>query len=112
MDQEDRAETYLRRVVRVTGAEQISDQCCFLDVGQTRFYVHDTYVVRVRDVNPTCTQDETCFYLVHEGMPAAEKIATALLQLKNNPALFDGWVAKRAAFKADGHVFSFCHVQG
>jgi hypothetical protein len=35
-------------------------------------------------------------------MPPRERIATALLQLKNNPALFDGWVVKRDVFKADG----------
>jgi hypothetical protein len=40
-------------------------------------------------------------------MPKAEQIATALLQLKNNPALFDGWVARNhVAFKANGEVFT------
>jgi hypothetical protein len=40
-------------------------------------------------------------------MPKAEQIATALLQLKNNPALFDGWAAQNClAFKADGQVFT------
>jgi hypothetical protein len=40
-------------------------------------------------------------------MPKAEQIATALLQFKNNPALFDGWAAQNGlAFKADGQVFS------
>jgi hypothetical protein len=40
-------------------------------------------------------------------MPKSEHIATALLQLKNNPALFDGWAAQNGvAFKADGQVFS------
>jgi len=65
--------------------------------------VHGTYVVRVRNVtDPTCTQEHTCFYLPKQEMPPGERIATALLQLKNNPALFDGWVVKRDVFKADG----------
>jgi hypothetical protein len=42
-------------------------------------------------------------------MPKAEQIATALLQLKNNPALFDGWAAQKSiALKADGRVFTPC----
>jgi hypothetical protein len=39
-------------------------------------------------------------------MPKAEQIATALLQLKNNPALFDGWAARNGAFKPDGQLFT------
>jgi len=40
-------------------------------------------------------------------MPKAEEIATALLQLTNNPALFDKWAVQNGlAFKADGQVFS------
>jgi hypothetical protein len=40
-------------------------------------------------------------------MPKAEQIATALLQLRNNPALFDRWALQRnLAFKADGKVFA------
>ena len=111
-DREDRAETYLRRIIALTGATQMRDYCV-LDVGKTRFYVYDKYVVRLRDVaDPTCTHDETCFYLANQDMPAGERIATALLQLKSNPGLFDGWVVKKASFKADGHVFSFRRVIG
>ena len=62
---------------------------------------------RVQDVtNPKCAYEETCFYPAHKEMPKAEQIATALLQLKNNPALFDGWAARNGAFKADGQVFT------
>jgi len=44
---------------------------------------------------------------VHNGMPKAEEIATALLQLANNPALFDKWALKNGqAVKADGQLFS------
>jgi hypothetical protein len=39
-------------------------------------------------------------------MAAEEQIATVLLQLKNNPWLFDSWAVKRElAFKADGQMF-------
>jgi hypothetical protein len=40
-------------------------------------------------------------------MPKAEQIATALLQLRNNPALFDRWAYQCGlSFKADGQVFT------
>ena len=44
--------------------------------------------------------------LAHKEMPKAEQIATLLLQLRNNPALFDRWAAQSGAFKADGQVFT------
>jgi hypothetical protein len=127
---EERAEIYLRRIVALTGATQMSNYCV-LEAGKTRFHVYDRNVVRLRHVTDpksgkgqgvasrllqrisrwTCAPEQTCFHLAHQDMPAAERIATALLQLKNNPELFDSWVDKRAAFKADGHVFSFSRVQ-
>ncbi len=102
-----RAQRYLRRIVALTGATQMG--CGYaLDVGTTRFQVCDGYVRRMQDLtNPKCAYEETCFYPAHEEMPKAEQIATALLQLKNNSALFDGWVAQNhVAFKADGQVFA------
>jgi hypothetical protein len=40
-------------------------------------------------------------------MPKAEEIATALLQLTNNPALFDKWAVQNGlALKPDGQVFT------
>jgi len=46
-------------------------------------------------------------------MPKAEQIATALLQLKNNPALFDEWAAQKSlTFKADGQIFHPCAAIG
>src|ERR1700720_2518387 len=102
-----RAQRYLRRIVALTGATQIGGAYT-LHVGTTRFQVRDRYVRRMQDVtNPKCGYEETCFYPAHKEMPKAEQIATALLQLKNNPALFDGWVAQNhVAFKADGQVFT------
>jgi hypothetical protein len=101
-----RAETYLRRVIALTGATQMGDYCA-LDVGKTRFHVYDQYVVRVGEMSPACTQDQTCFYVTDQYIPAEERIATALLQLRNNPGLFEAWVARKALFKADGHEFRF-----
>jgi hypothetical protein len=51
--------------------------------------------------------EETCFYSGFQGMPKIEQIATALLQLWNNPQLFDRWSQQRdIAIKADGQVFA------
>ena len=107
LDRKDRAETYLRRIVALTGATQIGGDYV-LDVGKMRFHVRDRYVRRLRDTtDPECAYEETCFYAVHTGMPKAEEIATALLQLTNNPALFDKWAAQNGlTFKADGQVFT------
>jgi hypothetical protein len=101
-----RAKTYLRRVVALTGATQMGFGYA-LDVGTTRFHVRNKYVSRMRDVNnPKGAYEETCFYSADKSMPKAEQIATALLQLKNNPGLFDKWAAQSGAFKADGQAFS------
>lgn len=105
-DARRRAQAYLRRIVALTGATRTVNRC-ILDVGKTRFQVRDRYVRRLRDsANPDRGYDQTCFYSVHKGMPREEEIATVLLQLKNNPALFDKWVAQNGAFKADGQVFA------
>jgi hypothetical protein len=82
------------------------DDAYVLDVGKMRFHVSHRYVKRLRDTtDPECAYEETCFYPVHKGMPKAEEIATALLQLTNNPGLFDCWAAQSGAFKADGQAF-------
>ena len=104
-DRKDRAKTYLRRIAALTGATQTGN-AYVLDVGKMRFRVRDKHVSRLRDItDPGCALEETCFYPVHIGMPKAEEIATALLQLMNNPALFDRWAAQSGAFKADGQAF-------
>lgn len=105
LDRKDRATTYLRRIAALTGATQIDD-AYVLDVGKMRFHVGHRYVRRLRDTtDPGCAYEETCFYPAHKGMPKAEEIASALLQLVNNPALFDRWAAQRGAFRADGQAF-------
>ena len=102
----DRAKTFLHRIVVLTGATRMGNRYV-LDVGTTRFYVRDRYVGRTRDVtDPEYAYEETCFYSAHKEIPKFEHIATALLQLKSNPALFDKWAAQSGAFKADGQAFS------
>jgi hypothetical protein len=105
LDRKDRAKRYLQRIAVVAGATQV-DEAYVLDVGKMRFHVSHRYVKRLRDTtDPECAYEETCFYPVHKGMPKAEEIATALLQLTNNPGLFDCWAAQSGAFKADGQAF-------
>ena len=102
----DHPKTYLLRIVAITGATKMGSGYA-LDVGETRFQVCGSYVRRVQDVNnPKSAYEETCFYTADKSMPKGEQIATALLQLKNNPALFDMWAAQSGAFKADGQAFS------
>jgi hypothetical protein len=104
-ERKDRAKTYLRRILAVTGATQTGNSY-ILDVGTTRFHVRARYVGRLRDVNdPECAYEETCFCLPYKDIPKAEQIASALLELRNNPALFDRWAAQDGAYKADGQGF-------
>ena len=108
-ERKNRAQTYLHHIVALTGSTQMGNNYV-LDVGTTRFYVRDRYVRRQRDVrDPKCEYEETCFCLPYKIMPKAERIATALLHLRNNPALFDRWTAQIGAVKATGQVFT--HAQ-
>ncbi len=111
MGREDSApETYLHRIAVLTGATQMGD-CYMLDVGKTRFFVRAAFVRCLRDTTgPEYSREETCFYPARQEMPAAGKIGTALLQLKNNPQLFAKWSVKSGAFKATGEPVQF-HVQ-
>ena len=110
LEPKDRAKAYLRRAVALTGATQMGGEYV-LDIGTARFYVSYRYVRRLRNAaDSICACEETCFYPVHKGMPKVEEIATALLQLANNPMLYDKWAVKNGlAFKADGQVFT--HAQ-
>ena len=102
----DDPKTYLLRVVAITGATEMGSGYA-LDVGETRFQVCGGHVRRMQEMNnPKSAYEETCFYTADKSMPKAEQIATVLLQLKNNPALFDRWAAQCGAFKADGQPFS------
>jgi hypothetical protein len=104
---EQPAETYLERIVALTGATQRGSSY-ILTVGKTRFHVRDRNVKRIPDgADPTWARWETCFHPAHQDMTAEEQIATVLLQLKSNPWLFDSWAVKRElAFKANGQMFN------
>jgi hypothetical protein len=104
-----RAQEYLSRVVELTGAKKI-DGCYMLDTGQTQFYVSDRQVRRAeRSGKAWVSRTQTCFYIPQQSMPAEEKIATVLLHLKSNPALFDSWAKQCGTFKANGEMFSLLY---
>lgn len=107
IDRKERARSCLRRIVALTGATQVGNTY-LLKVGTTQFSVRDGYVRRMRDTtDPKCRYEETCFCSANADIPRVEQIATVLLQLKNNPALFDGWATRHSqAFKADGQAFT------
>ncbi len=101
------AETYLRRIVALTSATQ-EGSSFVLSVGKTRFRVRNGYVRQAMDgADLKWARLETCFHPAHQDMAKEEQIATVLLQLRNNPGLFDSWANKRElAFKADGQMFN------
>jgi hypothetical protein len=103
---EQRAEAFLRRIMALTGATMV-DGAYVLNVGKVQFQLRDRFIRRVQNPgDPKSPFEETCFYLIHNGMPKVEEIATALLHLSNNPKLFDKWALQNGvAFKADGEVF-------
>jgi len=110
---EQRAEAFLRRILALTGATRV-DGAYILNVGKVQFQVRDRFIRRLQDPqDPKSPYEETCFYLVHNGMPKVEEIATALLHLSNNPGLFDKWALQNGvAFKADGKAFDRCPLMG
>lgn len=111
---EQRAEAFLRRILALTGATKKVDGAYVLNVGKVQFQLRDRFIRRVQNPNdPKSPYEETCFYLVHNGMPKVEEIATALLHLSTNPGLFDKWALQNGvAFKADGKVFDRCPLMG
>ena len=113
ISKEQRAEAFLQRILALTGAKKV-DGTYVLNVGTLQFQVRDRFIRRLQNPNdPKSPYEETCFYLVHNGMPKVEEIATALLHLSNNPALFDKWALQNGvAFKADGKVFDRCPLLG
>ena len=101
-----RAAEYLKRVARLvarlTGAEHVHDESYRLRVGRRSFLV-DSKFVRVISRRG----EATCFSVAaNPDMPSAEVVASALLQLKNNPRLFEKWRQLRGyPFKANGKMF-------
>ena len=97
-----RAAEYLKRVAALTEAEQVRGDSYWLRAGRRNFLV-DYEFVRVISHHGK----STCFSVVADpDMPSAEVVASALLQLKNNPRLFKKWRKQPgSAFKANGKVF-------
>jgi hypothetical protein len=102
-----RAQAYLRRVAILTGAERVGGYYV-LETGDARFYVSDRQVARSRRGIPSSIlRKQTCFYIPQQGIPAEERIASALLHLKSNPALFDSWARQTGSYKANGEMFNW-----
>ena len=100
---EQRAAMYLKRIVALTGARRVCGDTYFLKAGGKRFLL-DHRAVRLISHSGG---KSTCFSIpIHPYMPRQEVIASALLQLKNNPRLFEKW-RKRPGYllRADGKIF-------
>ena len=97
-----RAAKYLKRIAALTGAEQVCGERYWLRAGRRNFLV-DCEFVRVISHDGK----STCFSVAADsGMPSAEVVASALLQLKNNPRLFEKWRKQPGStFKANGKMF-------
>lgn len=97
-----RAAKYLKRIAALTGAEQVCGDSYWLRAGRRNFLV-DYKLVRVISHDGK----STCFSVAGDpDMPSAEAVASALLQLKNNPRLLKKWRKRPGyAFKANGKMF-------
>ena len=98
--QAERAAEYLERIAGLTGANLGDDGTYHLTAGRMHFRVDYKFVIS------HCGKS-TCFSVVpYPDIPRAEVIASALLQLKNNPRLFEKWRERQGdAFKANGQMF-------
>jgi hypothetical protein len=97
-----RAAEYLKRVAALTGAEQVRGDSYWLRVGRRHFLVDSKFV---RLISPR--GESTCFSVATDpDIPGAEAVASALLQLKDNPRLFEKWRELQGyTFKANGKMF-------
>ena len=97
-----RAAEYLKRIATLTGAKQVHGDSYHLTAGRMHFLVDSKFV---RLIFPW--GESTCFSVVADSnIPRAEVVASALLQLKNNPGLFEKWRERRGfTFKANGKMF-------
>ena len=97
------AAMYLQRIVALTGAKRVRGDTYFLKAGRKRFLLDDG---AVRLISQTGNKS-TCFFVpTHPYMLKQEVIASALLQLKNNPKLFKKWRKQPGhAFRANGKTF-------
>jgi hypothetical protein len=99
---QNRPARYLERIAALTGAKALYDGSYILMSGRKHFRV-DYKSVRVI----SRSNKWTCFSIAAvPDMPREELIASALLQLKNNPKLFKKWRKQQGyLFKANGKIF-------
>ena len=97
-----RAAKYLKRIAALTGAEQVRGDSYWLRAGRRHFLVDSKFVRLI-----SRRGESTCFSVAADpDMPGAEAVASALLQLKNNPRLFEKWRELQGyTFKANGRMF-------
>src|SRR5712692_757246 len=98
----ERAAKYLKRIAALTGAKQACGDSYRLKAGRMHFLVDSKFVRVVSHPG-----ESTCFSVATDpDMPSAEVVASALLQLKNNPKLLEKWRELRGySFKANGKMF-------
>jgi hypothetical protein len=99
-----RAAKYLKRIAGLTGAEQGPGSSYWLRAGRRMFLVDHKFV---RVISRNHYGKSTCFSVVADpDMLSAEVVASALLQLKDNPRLFKKWRKQPGhTFKASGKLF-------
>jgi hypothetical protein len=104
-----RAAEYLKRVARLTGAEHVHNETYLLRAGHRSFLVDDKFIRVI-----SRRGEATCFSVTADpDMPRAEVVASALLQLKNNPRLFEKWRKMQGyPFKANGKMFKNADLVG
>jgi hypothetical protein len=100
---EQRAAMYLKRIVALTGARRVCGDLYFLKARGKRFLLDDRTVRLISHSG----DKSTCFSIpTHPYMPRQEVIASALLQLQNNPKLFKKWRKQPGCvFRANGKTF-------
>src|SRR5690348_8101142 len=93
---------YLKHIAALTGAEQVCGDRYSLGAGRRHFLVDSKFVRLISRHGKS-----TCFSVATDSnMPRAEVVASALLQLKNNPKLFRKWRKQPGcAFKPNGKRF-------
>jgi hypothetical protein len=98
----ERAAQHLKRIVALTGADQVYAESYRLDVARRHFLVDANFVHLLSRYGKS-----TCFSLAADpDTPGAEIVASALLHLKNNPKLFKKWRKQPGCpFKANGKIF-------
>jgi hypothetical protein len=103
----ERAAKHLKRVAALTGAAQVRGDSYWLKVGRLNFLVGYKFVRLVSNRGKS-----TCFSVAADpDMPSEEVIASALLQLKNNPRLFKKWKKQPGyMFKANGKMFKDAYL--